>query len=62
MDDKIGVIIMGYRKYSWASSKISDDDMAKMYRIKKKTKKPITEMVAEAIKEYLARSDNISER
>ncbi len=53
---------MGYRKYSWVGSKISDDDMEKLYRIKEKTKKPITEIVAEAIKEYLARSDNILER
>lgn len=46
---------MGYRKYSWIGSKISDDDMEKLHSIKEKTKKPITKMVAEAIKEYLAR-------
>lgn len=46
---------MGYRKYSWVGNRIADNDMEKLYRIKKKIKKPITEMVAEAIKEYLAR-------
>ncbi len=46
---------MGYRKYSWVGNRIEDNDMERLYNIKEKTKKPITEMVAEAIKEYLAK-------
>ena len=50
----LSVIIMGYRKYNWIGNKISDDDMGKLYRIKKKTKRPITKLVAEAVREYVA--------
>ncbi len=46
---------MGYKKYSWIGNKISDDDMGKLYRIKKKTRIPITQMVAEAVKEYISK-------
>ncbi len=46
---------MSYRKYTWAGNKISDDDMEKLYKIKMKTKRQITELVAEAVKEYVAK-------
>ena len=46
---------MGYRKYSWIGNKVTDEDMEKLYKIKEKTKKKITEMVAEAVKEYVLR-------
>lgn len=48
---------MGYRKYNWVGNQISDDDMGKLYRMKKKTKRPITALVAEAVKEYVAKSE-----
>jgi hypothetical protein len=46
---------MGYKKYSWIGNKIDDKDMSALYQIKKKTKRPITEMVADAVKEYVAK-------
>jgi hypothetical protein len=51
------VIIVGYRKYNWIGNQISDDDMGKLYRIKKKTKRPITELVADAVREYVAKAE-----
>ena len=52
-----GVIIMGYRKYNWIGNKISDKNMNLLYQIKKKTNRPITELVAEAVNEYVSRSE-----
>ncbi len=45
--------IMGYRKYNWVGHQISDNDMGRLYNIKKRTKRPITRFVSEAVKEYL---------
>lgn len=42
-----------YVKYTWVGNKISRDDMAKLYFLKKDNKKPITLMVAEAVAEYV---------
>ncbi len=42
-----------YRKYTWASNKIEDEDMSKLYQLKQKTGKPITILVKEAVKEYI---------
>lgn len=44
-----------YKKYTWAGNKINPDDMAKLHALKEQTGKPITEMVAEAIKDYVIR-------
>lgn len=49
---------MGYRKYGWAGNKIDDKDMSTLYQIKKKTKRPITKLVAEAIKEYVTKAED----
>lgn len=46
---------MGYRKYDWIGNKISDDDMCILYQMKEQTKKPITAMIAEAVKEYITK-------
>lgn len=46
---------MSYRKYSWVGNKIDDEDMRELHELKKKTKTPITEMVAEAVKDYVIR-------
>lgn len=45
---------MGYVKYGWAANQIADEDMAKLYYMKKTTRKPITTMVSEAVKLYLS--------
>ncbi len=46
---------MSYRKYAWVGNKIDDGDMRELHELKIKTKIPITEMVAEAVKDYLTR-------
>ncbi len=45
---------MGYVKYGWAANQISEEDMAKLYYMKKATRKPITTMISEAVKLYLS--------
>ncbi len=47
---------MGYKKYNWIGNKIDAKDMSSLYQIKKKTKKPITELVAEAVREYVIKA------
>lgn len=46
-----------YRKYTWAGNKIDDEDMRGLHELKKKTKTPITEMVAEAVRDYVTRKN-----
>jgi len=48
---------MRYPKYTWIGSKISEEDMSKLYNLKQKNKKPITAMVAEAIKVYIEKKE-----
>ena len=45
---------MGYKKYVWVGNRISEESMAKLYRCKQKTLRPITRLVAEAVDLYLA--------
>ncbi len=44
---------MSYPRYTWVGNKISEEDMAAMYRMKMKSRKPITAMVAEAVSQYV---------
>jgi hypothetical protein len=44
---------MSYPKYTWVGNRISQEDMKRLYEIKKATRKPITRMVAEAVSIYL---------
>ena len=46
---------MSYPRYTWVGNRISEEDMKKLYEIKKATRKPITRMVAEAVSIYLKR-------
>ncbi len=48
---------MSYRKYAWAGNKIDDRDMRELHELKKQNKTPITEMVAEAVRDYVARKN-----
>lgn len=50
---------MGYTRYAWVGNKISDDDMAQLYRLKMKTRRRITEMVAAAVKAYLSQHEQV---
>lgn len=50
---------MGYTRYAWVGNKISDDDMAQLYRLKMKTRRRITEMVAAAVKVYLSQHGHV---
>lgn len=42
-----------YPKYAWVGNRISKDDMSKLYHLKLETRKPITALVAEAVRQYL---------
>ncbi len=44
---------MTYTKYAWVGNKIAESDMAALYKLKIQTKRPITELVAEAISRYV---------
>jgi hypothetical protein len=44
---------MGYTKYAWVGNRISDEDMANLYRMKLRTHRPITALVAEAVSNYV---------
>ena len=48
-------------KYTWAANRISEEDMKKLYRLKKITRKPITLLVAEAVSEYLRKRERENE-
>lgn len=43
-----------YRKYTWIGNQVTKEDMTRLYQIKEKTGKPITQQVAEAVSEYVA--------
>lgn len=45
---------MAFVKYAWVGNKIPKENMASLYKLKTATRKPITEMVAEAVKLYLS--------
>ncbi len=44
---------MGYTKYTWVGNRISEADMAYLYRMKLRTRRPITALVAEAVNSYI---------
>jgi len=44
---------MSCPKYGWVGNRIAESDMASLYRMKMKTRRPITAMVAEAVSQYL---------
>jgi len=46
---------MSYPPYAWVGNQISEADMKRLYQLKLKNKKPITRMVAEAVKSYVAK-------
>lgn len=43
-----------YRKHTWVGNKITAENMAELYTIKKRTRKPITELVAESVTRYIS--------
>ena len=45
---------MSYPKYAWIGNRISEEDMASLYRLKQETRKPITVLVAEAVSQYIS--------
>ncbi len=46
---------MSYPRYGWVGNKISKGDMKVLYQLKLKSKRPITAMVAEAVRKYVAK-------
>ncbi len=48
---------MSYPKYAWVGNQIGEADMKRLYQLE--NKKPITRMVAEAVKSYVARRHGV---
>ena len=46
-----------YPRYSWVGNRISESDMERLYKLKVKTKTPITRLVSQAVKEFLDKQD-----
>jgi hypothetical protein len=46
-----------YQKYTWVGNRIPKSDMARLYRLKVRTKIPITLIVSQAIKEFLDKQE-----
>jgi hypothetical protein len=44
---------MGYTKYNWVGNRISETDMAQLYKMKQNKRRPITVLVAEAVSNYI---------
>jgi len=44
---------MSYPRYTWVGNKISEEDMAALYKRKKATRKSITSIMAEAVSQYV---------
>ena len=50
--------LQSHRSYSWVGNRISESDMAQLYRLKQIKRKPITCLVAEAVRQFLDRYEN----
>jgi len=46
-----------FRKFTWVGNQISEDDMTKLYQIKKVRRVPITRLVATAVKEFIEKNE-----
>ena len=46
-----------FRKFTWVGNQITDEDMTKLYRIKKARRVPITKLVSTAVKEFIKRTE-----
>ena len=46
-----------YPRYTWVGNRISSSDMTRLYLLKKKTKKTITLIVSQAVREFLDKQD-----
>ncbi len=52
---------MGFVRYAWVANRIEVEDMEKLYYLKQKVRKPITVLVAEAVKLYLKETEKRKE-
>ncbi|MBI5634954.1 MAG: hypothetical protein HZA15_15915 [Nitrospirae bacterium] len=46
-----------YRKFTWVGNQITDEDMTRLYQIKKARRTPITKLVAAAVKEFITKTE-----
>ena len=47
-----------YPKYAWVGNRISSANMARLYHLKQKAKIPLTQLVSQAVNEFLDRHEN----
>ncbi len=52
---------MGFVRYAWVANRIEVEDMERLYHLKQKVRKPITVLVAEAVKLYLKETEKRKE-
>lgn len=45
--------MQNYRKYTWVGNRISEQDMTRLHGLKEIRKRPITLLVAEAVRQFL---------
>ena len=45
------------RKFTWVGNQITDEDMTKLYQIKKARRVPITKLVATAVREFIKKTE-----
>lgn len=46
-----------FRKFTWVGNQITDEDMSRLYQIKKARRVPITKLVAAAVREFIERTE-----
>jgi len=56
------VITVAYARYAWVANRIEREDMKRLYYLKQETRKPITRLVAEAVKLYLKKIEGGEEK
>lgn len=46
-----------FRKFTWVGNQITDEDMSRLYQIKKARRVPITKLVATAVKQFIEKTE-----
>ena len=50
-----------YPKYTWVGSRITVEDMTELYRMKNSEHVPITQLVAQAVREFIRKRQRFTE-
>lgn len=50
-----------FKKFAWVGNRISDEDMSRLYQIKLERRIPITKLVAEAVRDFIEKTEKAKE-